>query len=151
MNDRLAKGGDPAKQPYAGYYLRHDRSISEADPELTQTGPNTPMGEYLRRFWQPVCLAQELTEVPKAIRIMGENLIAFRDRSDARSFGVATCGLTTGNQSFFLSDGASLILTVSTMADRSLKAYGGVLVPDEVIDDPAQTVARAVSWLETGR
>lgn len=80
MNDQLAKGSDPAKQPYAGYYLRHQRAVSEADPELTHTGPNTPMGEYLRRFWQPVCLAQELTDVPKVIRIMSENLIAFRDR-----------------------------------------------------------------------
>ena len=39
------------------------------------------MGEYLRRYWQPVCLSQELTDVPKAIRIMHEDLVAFRDRS----------------------------------------------------------------------
>tara|TARA_A100001037_G_scaffold83142_1_gene75183 strand:+ start:2607 stop:3956 length:1350 start_codon:yes stop_codon:yes gene_type:complete len=51
------------------------------DPELTETGPGTPMGEYMRRFWQPVCLSEELTDVPKAIRIMGEDLVAFRDRS----------------------------------------------------------------------
>ena len=39
------------------------------------------MGEYMRRYWQPVCLSEELTELPKAIRILHEDLVAFRDRS----------------------------------------------------------------------
>lgn len=39
------------------------------------------MGEYMRKFWHPVCLSEELVEVPKAIRILGEDLVAFRDRS----------------------------------------------------------------------
>jgi phenylpropionate dioxygenase-like ring-hydroxylating dioxygenase large terminal subunit len=39
------------------------------------------MGEYMRRFWQPVCLAQELTDVPKVVHILHEELVAFRDRS----------------------------------------------------------------------
>lgn len=51
------------------------------DPELTHTDPGTPMGELMRRFWQPVCLSEELTDVPRAIRILGEDLVAFRDKS----------------------------------------------------------------------
>ena len=47
------------------------------------TDPGTPMGEYMRRFWQPGCLSEELTDVPRAIRIMGEELVAFRDKSGA--------------------------------------------------------------------
>tara|TARA_B100000676_G_scaffold242031_1_gene243429 strand:- start:148 stop:573 length:426 start_codon:yes stop_codon:yes gene_type:complete len=35
----------------------------------------------MRKSWQPVCLSEELTDVPKAIRIMGEDLVAFRDQS----------------------------------------------------------------------
>jgi phenylpropionate dioxygenase-like ring-hydroxylating dioxygenase large terminal subunit len=80
MNEEVKNSADPTKQPYAGYYLRHDRAAAELDTELTHTGPDTPMGEYMRRFWQPVCLSEELTDVPKAVRIMGENLVAFRDR-----------------------------------------------------------------------
>jgi len=53
------------QKPNSGYYLR---DVPSTDPELTQTGPNTPMGELMRRFWQPVCLASELTDVPLAIR-----------------------------------------------------------------------------------
>lgn len=81
MTDKLEHPADPTRQPYAGYHLRTDRSKSEVDLELTHCGPGTPMGEYMRRFWQPVCLSQELTDVPKAIRILNEDLVAFRDRS----------------------------------------------------------------------
>ena len=51
------------------------------DPELTYTDPGTPMGDLMRRFWQPVCLSEELTDVPRAIRILGEDFVAFRDKS----------------------------------------------------------------------
>ncbi len=71
---------NPGRRPYGAYYRRMDRLTAKPDPELTQTGPGTPMGDYLRRYWQPVCLSQELTEVPKAVQIMGEKLVAFRDR-----------------------------------------------------------------------
>ena len=63
---------------YAGYALRE---IPTEDPELTHTDPGTPMGEYMRRFWQPVCLSESLTDLPHAIRIMGEDLVAYRDKS----------------------------------------------------------------------
>ena len=72
---------DPGRRPYGAYHRRFDRDNAKPDPELTHTAAGTPMGEYMRRHWQPVCLSQELTEVPKAIQIMGEKLIAFRDRS----------------------------------------------------------------------
>lgn len=63
---------------YAGYEKRQRPS---PDLELTSTEPGTPMGELMRKYWQPVCLSEELTDLPKAIRIMGEDLVAFRDKS----------------------------------------------------------------------
>ncbi len=72
----VQEGAKP--QGYAGYCLR---DIPEEDPELTHTGPGTPMGEHLRHFWQPVCLSENLTDLPHAIRIMGEDLVAYRDKS----------------------------------------------------------------------
>jgi nitrite reductase/ring-hydroxylating ferredoxin subunit len=63
---------------YSGY---RKRTRPEPDLELTSTNAGTPMGELMRRYWQPVCLSIELTDVPKPIRIMGENLVAFRDKS----------------------------------------------------------------------
>jgi hypothetical protein len=74
-------------------------------------------------------------------------VISFRGRSDTRSFGTPTYGATTGYQSFTLSDGATLRLIAWTMADRKATLYGGPVVPDEVIRDPAQAVQRAIAWL----
>jgi phenylpropionate dioxygenase-like ring-hydroxylating dioxygenase large terminal subunit len=57
--------------------------LSAADNEmLTRTGPQTPMGQYFRRFWQPVALSRQLPEkdgAPLRVEIMGEQLVAFRN------------------------------------------------------------------------
>jgi len=49
----------------------------EMNERLTQVGPGTPGGELLRRYWQPVALASQLTpEKPKIrVRILGEDLV----------------------------------------------------------------------------
>ena len=65
---------------YGAYY---HRERPPADEELTRVGPDTPCGEYLRRFWQPVILSEELGDLPRRLRILGEDLVAFRDRSGA--------------------------------------------------------------------
>ena len=64
--------------PYGAYLVRE---VPPPDDELTRVGPGTPGGEYLRRFWQPVVFARDLGEVPLRIRIMGEDLVVFRDKS----------------------------------------------------------------------
>ena len=57
--------------------------LSAADNELlTQTDATTPMGEYFRRFWHPFALSREMAEPdgpPIRVKIMGEDLVAFRD------------------------------------------------------------------------
>jgi phenylpropionate dioxygenase-like ring-hydroxylating dioxygenase large terminal subunit len=63
--------------PFDGYA---SREVPPPDPELTQVGPGTPCGEYLRRFWQPVAFARDLTAAPRRVRILGEDLVVFRDR-----------------------------------------------------------------------
>lgn len=86
MNTTTARLVTPPSSPaaqsksYDGYHLRDRQSAAPTNLEILRTGPGTPMGEYMRRYWQPVCLSQELTDVPKAIRIMHEDLVAFRDR-----------------------------------------------------------------------
>lgn len=81
--------------------------------------------------------------------------IAFRERPSTRSFGQGTYGVSTANSGFPLSDGAVIYLTVSTMADRTKRWYGGVVEPDEPLDpDTPGTVTldgvldRAVDWLK---
>ena len=55
---------------------------AEDNALLTRVGPNTPMGEYLRRYWVPALLSEEVPVPdcpPARVRILGESLIAFRD------------------------------------------------------------------------
>ncbi|HKD23866.1 MAG TPA: Rieske 2Fe-2S domain-containing protein [Rhizomicrobium sp.] len=47
---------------------------------LTRVGPGTPCGEFLRRYWQPVLASHSVTTRPREVRILGEDLIIFRDR-----------------------------------------------------------------------
>jgi phthalate 4,5-dioxygenase oxygenase subunit len=51
---------------------------------ISQTGPGTSMGNLMRRYWIPALLTEELPEPdgdPKPIRLLGEDLVAFRDTS----------------------------------------------------------------------
>ena len=55
----------------------------EENERLTRVGPGTPGGELLRRYWHPVAVVQELTEQKptKFVRLLGEDLVLFRDTS----------------------------------------------------------------------
>ena len=74
----MAKRAPFLGKAYSAYY---HRERPKEDEELTRVGPGTPCGEYLRRFWQPVILESELGELPRKLRILGEDLVAFKDRS----------------------------------------------------------------------
>ncbi len=61
--------------------------------------------------------------------------VAFRGVSTARSYGAATHGLSTGNETVLLPDGALLVITSCRFADRTGRTYGGPLTPDVLADD----------------
>lgn len=97
-----------------------------------------------------------LARTSPRVAVLTDNLVAssgeavaisFRARPNARSFGTATCGLSTANQSYRLSDGAMLYLTTAVMADRTRLSYGDSITPDEVMQGDAAVVERAIEWL----
>jgi nitrite reductase/ring-hydroxylating ferredoxin subunit len=54
----------------------------EENELLTRTGPGTPMGAVMRRYWLPILLEREVAErdgEPVRVQILGERLVAFRD------------------------------------------------------------------------
>src|SRR5919199_3696733 len=57
--------------------------LTKEDNELVcRVGPSTPMGNLMRQYWVPALMSSELPEpdcAPLRVRILGENLIAFRD------------------------------------------------------------------------
>jgi nitrite reductase/ring-hydroxylating ferredoxin subunit len=75
---RLSRDVKRVEQPYGGYFRQAEVPLDE---KLTRSGPQTPGGEYLRRTWQPVCLASELGELPLNITMLGEQLILFRTQN----------------------------------------------------------------------
>lgn len=61
--------------------VAYGRPAGRHDAFLTEVGPGTPCGEFMRRYWHPVTLSERVTATPARIRILGEDLIVFRDRS----------------------------------------------------------------------
>jgi phthalate 4,5-dioxygenase oxygenase subunit len=69
--------------------------LSRAENELlTRVGPGTSMGNFLRRFWQPFALSSELPTAdsdPLRVRLLGEDLVAFRDSNGSVGLLAANC------------------------------------------------------------
>jgi nitrite reductase/ring-hydroxylating ferredoxin subunit len=56
--------------------------LSKQDNEiLCRVGPGTPMGNLMRQYWIPAFISEELEADgwPRRVRLLGEDLIAFRD------------------------------------------------------------------------
>ncbi|HEY1374509.1 MAG TPA: Rieske 2Fe-2S domain-containing protein [Candidatus Binatia bacterium] len=60
----------------------------EENDLLTRVGPGTPAGEMLRRYWHPIGFAAEIKKRPLKKRLLGEDLVLFRD--DAGKLGLLT-------------------------------------------------------------
>jgi phthalate 4,5-dioxygenase len=54
----------------------------EENDRLTQAGAGKPLGQFMRRYWLPALLSEEISEPdcpPVRVRLLGEDLVAFRD------------------------------------------------------------------------
>jgi phenylpropionate dioxygenase-like ring-hydroxylating dioxygenase large terminal subunit len=58
----------------------YGRKQAQSNKLLTEVGPGKPMGEVFRRYWQPVATSEQATTRPKKVKVLGEDLILFRDR-----------------------------------------------------------------------
>ena len=69
------------QQGNTGAGAAYGRKQQSYDADLVQTGPGTPCGELLRRYWHPVGISSELGVRPQKVKVLGEELILFRDTS----------------------------------------------------------------------
>jgi phenylpropionate dioxygenase-like ring-hydroxylating dioxygenase large terminal subunit len=67
------------KIPYGGYY---QEATPPETPDLTHVEKGSRAGELLRRYWQPICLSDEVGELPKRERVFGEDIVVFRTTDD---------------------------------------------------------------------
>jgi nitrite reductase/ring-hydroxylating ferredoxin subunit len=86
--------------------------LSREDNELlTRTGPGTPMGTLWRRFWLPALVASELSEPggpPVRVKILGEELVAFRDSQNRIGFLEEYCPHRLASLYFGRNEGGGL-------------------------------------------
>jgi phthalate 4,5-dioxygenase len=78
--------------------------LTREDNEIiTRVGPGTLMGNLLRRYWTPALLSEEVPTpdcAPVKVRLLGEDLVAFRD-SEGRVGLVDACCPHRGSGMFF--------------------------------------------------
>ena len=72
MNNNILKQKD-----FRGY---KQAIIPGVDKVLAYTDSKTLCGEYLRCYWHPVALTSEVSEIPREIRILGEDLVIFKTK-----------------------------------------------------------------------
>jgi 5,5'-dehydrodivanillate O-demethylase len=70
---------------------------------LTEVGPDKPMGQLLRRYWQPVAAVADLAGSrfrTRQVKILGEDLVLYRDRSGQLGMVAANCTHRRANLSY---------------------------------------------------
>lgn len=138
---------------------------------LASDGTRTPfwyrdgragLGDYVQLRVIGAAYRPRLSDPPTAILIgprtasSGEVVAgALAARPNTAAFGTPSRGLSTGNRTFPLADGAALVLTVAQTSDRHGQVYSGPLEPDVPVartereatlaDDPSVGAAR--DWL----
>ncbi|UXX82862.1 aromatic ring-hydroxylating dioxygenase subunit alpha [Roseovarius pelagicus] len=111
---------------FRGY---HQSAPAEADEEIARIGPGTAGGEYIRRFWHPIYITEDLGELPEAIKILGEELVLFR-------YGDGKLGLV---HKYCPHRRASL--EYGKCEDRGIRCcyHGWLFAPDgEILETPAE-------------
>src|ERR687895_683534 len=66
----------------------------EENEFLTRVGPGTPIGTLMRRYWIPALLSEEISLpdcAPVRVRLLGEDLVAFRDSNSQVGLIEANC------------------------------------------------------------
>ena len=100
--------------------------LAHENQKMTETGPGTPAGNWMRLYWQPVALTEELAG-PRpvvTVRLLGEDLVLFRneDGSDLARVIIDTLQDATAAQ--------ARVQAASQVVGR----YDWSAVTDEVLD-----------------
>jgi 5,5'-dehydrodivanillate O-demethylase len=74
----------------------------EQNERLTQVGPGTPMGELMRRYWQPITGSSAVNEEnpTKEVRLLGEDLVLFRSTAGKLGLVEPSCPHRKANLSY---------------------------------------------------
>ena len=114
------------------------RTSKEESKILNQIAAGTPMGDFLRRYWWPVGFSAHLKEKPTYVKVLGEELVLFRDRLGQTALIGALCPHRRAN------------LCLGTIAPKGIRCkYHGWLMDSkgaclETPGDPDPAFAKSV-------
>lgn len=112
--------------------------------EVQLGGQATLKTAYDKKLSGPVAVLQDRMTASSGEVV----LLAFRGRSDVRTFGAPSAGLSSANQVHRLYDGTDMLLTVSLDVDPTGKVHGGVIAPQQAVD-PSAAPEAALAWLRS--
>jgi len=69
----------------------------EENDLLTRVGAGAPMGKVFRRYWMPVGVSADLKDKPTFVRVLGEDLVLFRDSAGRAGLLGAYCSHRRAN------------------------------------------------------
>ena len=97
---------------------------SEQNELVTRIGPGTPCGAVMRQYWQPVALVDEFDPALdprmagrplKAVRVLGQDLVLFRDQQDRWGLLDRDCPHRNADLSFVMGLQVARLLLVLTL------------------------------------
>jgi phthalate 4,5-dioxygenase len=71
--------------------LKAPESYSDFMTEYPRTTADSLAGQMLRHYWHPVCLSRDLKDIPYGVRMLGEDLVAFRNVNGTVGLVGRTC------------------------------------------------------------
>lgn len=145
----LAGIGPILGEGIAGYFIdSNDEQTSWGYSNGAPVNNQTPMVRLLNPYELINPNPKVAVLLDKGIASSGEAIaISFVGRDNTKSFGSPTCGLSTANSGFNLSNNATLYLTVAYMADRNKHKYGVPVAP-HMASDNQTIIQQAIEFIE---
>lgn len=133
----------------AGYFSYPDESLISWSYEA---GVSRIDEAIIMQINSPYTLINAIPKVAvlldNAVASSGEAIaVSFLGRANTKTFGRRTCGLSTANEQFTMSDTATLILTTAFMADRNQNIYGFEIEPEQSSSSES-IISDAITWIE---
>jgi 5,5'-dehydrodivanillate O-demethylase len=111
---------------------------------LTRVGPGTSCGELMRRYWHPIAATVQLEDNPvRTVRILGEDLVLFRDRSGNLGLITSRCPHRAMNMAFGIPEQVGLWCPYhGWLSDGTGRGLEQPLAPPDSTFKDRQTIAR---------
>ena len=139
-----------------GYFIRMDNKKESSGPWFYKKGSSGAGKHKTVTVSKPYKLKNSNAKVavligPKTSSSGEMTAISFIGKKNAKTFGTLSGGYTTGNASYSLSDGATLLLAASFTADRNQIRYPKKIIPDVLIEVSKQgsdeVLKKSSDWL----